>query len=274
MKCWYGSMMNKLLLVILICIFGTGIVQAEPIRLATTTSTENSGLLKVLIPYFEKQTGNVVHVLSVGTGQALRMGQDGNVDVVLVHAPTAEMRFVDAGFGLNRRSLMYNDFVIVGPTDDPANIHGENNAVRSLQKIARGKNLFVSRGDDSGTHKKELYLWKKANWKPELLWYREVGQGMGRALQIADELNAYTITDRGTWLVMRAKLSLKLLAEGDAELYNPYSIIAVNPARYPSINYLGAMSLIAWLTSVEGQNRIRNFRLQGQPLFIPTAIKN
>ncbi len=265
--------MKKTLLVAILYFFCAGLVQAEPIRLATTTSTDNSGLLKVLIPYFEKQTGHVVHVLSVGTGHALRMGQDGNVDVVLVHAPTAEMRFVDAGYGLNRRNLMYNDFVIVGPADDPANIHGENNAVRSLQKIARGKILFVSRGDDSGTHKKELYLWKKAKWIPELSWYREVGQGMGRALQMANELNAYTITDRGTWLVMRSQLSLKLLAEGDAELYNPYSIIAVNPARYPSINYLGAMSLIAWLTSVEGQNRIRNFRLEGQALFIPTAIK-
>ncbi|MEC9011698.1 MAG: substrate-binding domain-containing protein [SAR324 cluster bacterium] len=266
--------MKKTLFVALLYFFCAGLVQAEPIRLATTTSTDNSGLLKVLIPYFEKQTGHVVHVLSVGTGHALRLGQDGNVDVVLVHAPTSEMRFVDAGYGLNRRNLMYNDFVIVGPADDPANIHGENNAVRSLQKIARGKLLFVSRGDDSGTHKKELYLWKKAKWIPELSWYREVGQGMGRALQMANELNAYTITDRGTWLVMRSQLSLKLLAEGDAELYNPYSIIAVNPERYPSINYLGAMSLIAWLTSVEGQNRIRNFRLEGQALFIPTAIKN
>ena len=266
--------MKKIVFAFLFHIFGTGIIQAEPIRLATTTSTENSGLLNVIIPYFEKRTGNVVHVLSVGTGQALRMGQDGNVDVVLVHAPKAEIRFVDAGYGLNRRSLMFNDFVIVGPADDPAQIHGENDAVRSLQKIARGKYLFVSRGDDSGTHKKEVNLWKKAKWKPNLSWYLEVGQGMGRVLQMANELNAYTLTDRGTWLVMRSKLSLKLFAEGDAELYNPYSIIAVNPARYPSINYLGAMSLIAWLTSVEGQNRIRNFRLKGQPLFFPTAIIN
>jgi tungstate transport system substrate-binding protein len=141
--------MNKLLFVFLIYIYCTGFVVAEPVRLATTTSTENSGLLKVLIPYFEKQTGNVVHILSFGTGQALRMGQEGNVDVVLVHAPKDEMRFVDAGYGLNRRSLMFNDFVIVGPANDPANILGENNAVRSLQKIARGKHLFVSRGDDS-----------------------------------------------------------------------------------------------------------------------------
>ena len=266
--------MNKLLFLFLLYIYGTGFVLAEPIRLATTTSTENSGLLKVLIPYFEKQTGNVVHVLAFGTGQALLMGQEGNVDVVLVHAPKDELRFVDAGYGLNRRTLMFNDFVIVGPSNDPANILGENNVVRSLQKIARGKYLFVSRGDDSGTHKKELHLWKKAKFEPEHLWYREVGQGMGRVLQMANELRAYTITDRGTWLVMRSKLSLKLLAEGDSELYNPYSIIAVNPARFPSINYLGAMSLIAWLTSVEGQTRIRNFRLEGQTLFIPNAIKN
>ena len=266
--------MPKIILVFLLYIFSLGIVPAEPIRLATTTSTENSGLLKVLIPHFEKQTGNVVHVLSVGTGHALRLGQDGNVDVVLVHAPKAELRFVDAGYGVNRRSVMVNDFVIVGPENDPATIRGENDAVRTLQKIALGKHIFVSRGDDSGTHKKELFLWKKAKLKPKISWYREVGQGMGRVLQIASELDAYTISDRGTWLVMRSKLSLKLLAEGDPELHNPYSIIAVNPARYPGINYLGAMSLIAWLTSVEGQNHIRNFRLEGQPLFTPTAVKN
>ena len=266
--------MKKILFLVLAHFLGLGLVHAEVIRLATTTSTENSGLLKVLIPYFEKQTGNVVHVLSVGTGQALRMGQDGNVDVVLVHAPKSEMRFVDAGYGLNRRSVMFNDFVIVGPENDPAKILGEKDTVKIFQKIANAKYLFVSRGDDSGTHKKELFLWEKAKLKPGLSWYREVGQGMGRALQIANELKAYTITDRGTWLVMRSKLSLKLLAEGDAELYNPYSIIAVNPARFPSINYLGAMSLIAWLTSIEGQDRISKFSLEGQPLFFPSAIKN
>ena len=145
--------MKKIILVFLLYIFSLGIVPAEPIRLATTTSTENSGLLKVLIPHFEKQTGNVVHVLSVGTGHALRLGQDGNVDVVLVHAPKAELRFVDAGYGVNRRSVMVNDFVIVGPENDPATIRGENDAVRTLQKIALGKHIFVSRGDDSGTHK-------------------------------------------------------------------------------------------------------------------------
>lgn len=266
--------MRKILIWFLCYFFCGFFVQAEPIRLATTTSTENSGLLQELLPNFEKKTGNQVHVLSVGTGHALRMGQDGNVDVVLVHAPKAEMRFLAAGYGINRRSVMLNDFVFVGPEKDPAAIRGERDAVRALQKIARGKHLFVSRGDDSGTHKKELYLWNKAEWKPERKWYREAGQGMGRVLQMANELNAYTISDRGTWLMLRSKLLLKLLVEGDPELSNPYSIIAVNPARYPGINYLGAMSLIAWLTSVEGQKLIGNFRLAGQSLFLPTAINN
>ena len=266
--------MNKIFFSFLFYIFALGLVKGEPIKLATTTSTENSGLLKVIIPYFEKRTGNVVHVLAVGTGQALRMGQDGNVDVVLVHAPKEEMRFVDAGYGLNRRSIMFNDFVIVGPDNDPAKIQGQHDVMESLHNIAQGKYLFVSRGDDSGTHKKEVHLWKKAKLKPDLSWYREVGQGMGRVLQMANELNAYTITDRGTWLVMRSKLSLKLYVEGDSLLFNPYSVIAVNPERYPTINYLGAMSLIAWLTSVEGQNLIKNFRMKGQPLFFPTAINN
>jgi len=264
--------MNKIILVLIFLLFGRYNIDAEPIRLATTTSTENSGLLKVIIPHYESDTGYKVYVISVGTGQALRMGQDGNVDVVLVHAPKAEKRFVKAGYGINRRSLMFNDFVIVGPYDDPAKIRGHNDLLRSLEGIANGKHLFVSRGDDSGTHKKELNIWQKARLKPEISWYREVGQGMARVLQMANELNAYTITDRGTWLVMRPKLSLDLLFEGDPELYNPYSIIAVNPARFPSVNYLGAMSLIAWLTSVKGQKHIKNFRLKGERLFFPTAI--
>ena len=265
-------LVKKYLLWFLFCYLNSGIIQAEPIRLATTTSIDNSGLLREIIPHFEQKTGNVVHVLSVGTGHALRLGQDGNVDVVLVHAPNAEMHWVEAGYGVNRRSVMVNDFVILGPENDPAGIRGERNAVKTLQKIARGKHIFVSRGDDSGTHKKEMALWKKTRMKPSVTWYRETGQGMGRVLQMADELNAYTISDRGTWLVLRSKLSLKLLFEGDPELHNPYSIIAVNPSRYPGINYMGAMSLIAWLTSVDGQNQIRKFKLDGQSLFFPTAI--
>ena len=209
--------MNKIILALIFLFFVRYTIDAEPIRLATTTSTENSGLLKVIIPHYESDTGYKVHVISVGTGQALRMGQDGNVDVVLVHAPNAEKRFVKAGYGINRRSLMFNDFVIVGPDDDPAKIGSHNELLRSLEEIAFGKHLFVSRGDDSGTHKKELNLWKKARLKPELSWYREVGQGMSRVLQMANELNAYTITDRGTWIVMRSKLSLQVLVEGDSD---------------------------------------------------------
>ena len=185
-------LVKKFLLWFLFCYLNSGIIQAEPIRLATTTSTDNSGLLREIIPHFEQKTGNLVHVLSVGTGHALRLGQDGNVDVVLVHAPNAEIHWVEAGYGVNRRSVMVNDFVFVGPENDPAVIRGERDAVRSLQKIARGKHIFVSRGDDSGTHKMEMALWKKTRMKPSVTWYRETGQGMGRVLQMADELNAYT----------------------------------------------------------------------------------
>ena len=250
------------------------IVKAKSIRLASTTSTENSGLLKFLVPFFEKKTGFELKVIVAGTGQALRMAQDGNVDVILVHAPEAERRFMEYGFGVNRRSVMYNDFIFVGPEGDPAEIFGERDAIEVLRKIALKKQLFVSRGDDSGTHKKELFLWEKSKLTPEYSWYREVGQGMGRVLLMSDELNAYTITDRGTWLTMGSKLSLKLLSEGDSMLHNPYSIIAINPSRYPNVNYIGAMSLIAWITSVEGQKLINQFRIDGKILFLPTEINS
>ena len=265
---------KKYIVAVILYILCAGSNLAEPVRLATTTSTDNSGLIRELLPYFEKKTGNELLVISAGTGQALRMGQDGNVDVLLVHEPTAEKRFVEAGYGVNRRSVMFNDFVFVGPESDPAGLKGGKDAINTLKKIAVGKHIFISRGDDSGTHKKELYLWEKAGLQTHKSWYREAGLGMGRVLQIADELNAYTISDRGTWLAFKSKLSLKLLAEGDTELHNPYSMIAVNPARYPGINYLGAMSLIAWITSVEGQEKIGNFRINGQLLFTPVAVKN
>jgi len=262
------------LLVVLKCFFvTTGFDSAKNIRLASTTSTENSGLLKYLIPFFEKKTGYRVNVIVAGTGQALRMGRDGNVDALLVHAAKAERKFIKSGFGVNKRSVMYNDFIFVGPKNDPAKIFGESNALKVLEKIAIKKQLFVSRGDDSGTHKKEISLWDKANFKPEKTWYREVGQGMGRVLQISEEINAYTMTDRGTWLTMSSRLSLKILSEGDSKLHNPYSIIAVNPSRHPTINYLGAMSLIAWMTSVEGQKLINEFKINGETLFEPNAIK-
>ena len=266
---------KKYIFTAILYIFSAWSILAEPVvRLATTTSTDNSGLIRELLPYFEKETGNELLVISAGTGQALRMGQDGNVDVLLVHEPEAEELFIKAGYGVNRRAVMYNDFVFVGPESDPAGIKGESDAINTLKKIFIGKHVFISRGDDSGTHKKELVLWEKAGLKPQKSWYREAGLGMGRVLQIADELNAYTIVDRGTWLAFKSKLSLKLLADGDKRLHNQYSIIAVNPARHSGINYLGAMSLIAWITSIGGQEKIENFRINDQILFIPVAVKN
>jgi tungstate transport system substrate-binding protein len=230
-------------------------------------------LLKALLPPFEQSTGYKVHVIAVGTGKALRLGQNGDVDVVMVHAPAAEQRFVDAGHGVNHRGFMYNDFVIVGPKNDPAGVRGMRDAGAALKRIAEQQAPFVSRGDDSGTHKKELALWALTGAKPQGSWYRAAGQGMGKVLQIAAELQAYTLTDRGTWLAMQRKLTLEVLAEGDERLANPYGIIAVNPNRYPDINYKGAMALIAWVTSPEGQAIIRDFNVHGQALFIPTAVQ-
>ncbi len=241
------------------------------LRMATTTSTDNSGLLGVLLPAFEKKTGYEVHVIAVGTGKALRMGRDGDVDLVLVHAPGAEKSFVDKGYGVDRRDVMYNDFVIVGPPRDPAGIAGSSDATVALERISGKSALFISRGDDSGTHKKELGLWQSARIKPRGDWYREAGQGMGKVLQISGELDAYTLTDRGTWLAYLDKFPLKVLFEGDPRLYNPYGIIAVNPGRYPDVNYEGATRLIRWITSPAGQSLIGSFEIAGNPLFTPSA---
>ncbi len=243
----------------------------QVVRLATTTSTENSGLLGILIPPYEKLSGQKVHVIAVGTGKALRHAREGDVDVVLVHARDAEDELVEQGYGVNRRDVMYNDFVIVGPATNPAGIRGEN-AVSALTKIAGSKSVFVSRGDNSGTHKKEMKLWAGAGISPKGSWYREAGQGMGKVLQMAGELDAYTLTDRGTWLAFEQRIPLQILVQGDDHLFNPYGIIAVNPDRYPDINYLGAMGLIAWVTSPPGQQLIRDFKMAGKQLFFPSAI--
>ena len=243
------------------------------LRLATTTSTDNSGLLKQLLPAFEKSSGYKVHVIAVGTGKALRMGQDGDVDVVMVHARTDEDKFVAAGYGVNRRNLMYNDFVIVGPKRDPAGIGAIPDPAAALARIAAKEAAFISRGDESGTYKKEQELWQAAKIKPEGKWYRSIGQGMEQALQIASEMRGYTLADRGTWLALRKKLDLSVLVQGDSRLFNPYGVIAVNPARYPDVNYQGAMAFIAWLTSPEGQNQIAAFKVDGDSLFFPDAIQ-
>lgn len=241
------------------------------IRLATTTSTVNSGLLRDLLPHFSKQSGYVVHVIAVGTGKALRMGRDGDVDVVLVHAPSAEAKFIAAKYGMKRHQVMYNDFVIIGPVNDPAGIKKANNAADALKRIAHHAALFVSRGDDSGTHKKELALWQAGNIKPEGEWYRLAGQGMGKVIQMASEMNAYTLADRGTWLAFHDKSSLNILFQGDPALYNPYGIIAVNPQRYPDLNVSGAQALIKWIISAPGQELIGNFTIAGFRLFTPAA---
>jgi len=245
---------------------------AGPLRLATTTSTENSGLLAVLIPPFEKRFAIDVDVIAVGTGKALKLGQNGDVDLVLVHARQAEDAFVSEGWGVNRRDVMYNDFIIIGPASDPAGIKGSTDAAKALVKLAAAKATFISRGDDSGTHKKELSLWNAAGIKPASGAYLETGQGMGQTLNIADEKGAYCLVDRGTFLAYRGKIDLEILVEGDKRLYNPYGIIALNPARHRHVKYLAAMAFIGWVTSVEGQKIINDFRKDNKRLFHPMAV--
>ena len=247
-------------------------MESPPLRLATTTSTDNSGLLGYLLPYFEADSGYRVQVIAAGTGKALRMGRDGDVDVVLVHAPAAEQAFVDAGYGERRYAVMYNDFVLVGPQSAPRAITAANDIIAAMQAIANSPGaLFLSRGDDSGTHKKELSLWRAAGITPAGRWYRETGQSMGRVLQMAGELDAYTLTDRGTWLAYAGQSPLQIVSEGDPRLFNPYSIIAVNPKRYADINHAGAQALIDWLLSPTGQQLIGAFRVDGKRLFTPSA---
>ena len=239
------------------------------LRMATTTSTENSGLLDVIQPAFEEALDIKVHVIAVGTGKALELGRRGDVDVVLVHAKPAEEAFVAAGYGVSRHEIMYNDFIIVGPVDDPAGVHGLRDAGKALQKIAAANATFVSRGDDSGTHKKELAIWHQASIEPRGRWYRQVGQGMGKTLQIAGEMQAYTLVDRGTWLAYRANTPLKLLVADGDDLKNAYGIIAVSPERFPEVRFAAAERLIHWLESSEAHALIASYRVDGEQLFYP-----
>lgn len=244
------------------------------IILATTTSTENSGLLDYLLPRFQRQTGIQVKVVAVGTGQALKLGEDGNADVLLVHAPALEEAFMAAGYGVDRQPVMYNDFVIVGPVDDPAGVRDAGTAPGAFRRIAESQAAFVSRGDESGTHVKEKEIWQAAGTAPAGQWYRSIGQGMGQALTTAAELKAYTLSDRATFLTMKAKgLALEILLEGDRDLLNPYSVIAVNPQRYPQICYAGAKAFIEWITSLPAQELIASFGqdIYGQPVFFPDS---
>jgi tungstate transport system substrate-binding protein len=244
----------------------------EHLRLATTTSTENSGLLGYLLPTFEKAFNLKVDVVAVGSGQALKLAENGDADVVLSHAPSLEEPFVASGFGVNRRGVMYNDFVIVGPPADPAGIKGMPSATAALKTLADKQATFLSRGDESGTHVKEKELWAAAGITPSGAWYRSAGVGMGQLLQMADETRGYTLTDRGTYLSRKQKGDLVILVENDTALFNPYSLIATNPARYPTAKYIAAMQLIAWMTSVEGQKQIASYQIDGKTLFVPTAV--
>lgn len=241
------------------------------LRLATTTSTYHSGLLDYLLPVYQERTGIQVQVISVGTGAALRLAQDGDVDLVMTHAPDAEAAFVEAGHGVMPRLLMYNDFVIVGPHADPALLQSARSLKDALTNIAQGNVIFVSRGDDSGTYIKELQLWQLADQALPFDGYRSVGQGMGRVLSLADEMEGYALTDRGTWLAMKHQLDLALLFAGDEHLFNPYQVILVNPDRHPHVEYDQAKAFADWLVSDQGQMLIRNFSVDGEALFIGLA---
>ena len=241
--------------------------------LATTTSTQDSGLLDVLIPQFEKQTGYRVKTVAVGTGEALEMGEQGNADVLLVHAPSSELEFMKTGAGTNRHLVMYNDFIIVGPQSDPANIKSAKDVMEAFKRIATNKSLFFSRGDDSGTNKKELEIWKQAGISPQGDWYQETGNSMGQTLQIASEKGGYTLTDRGTYLALRDQLDLSILFEGDPVLLNIYHVIQVNPDKFPKVNAEGAKAFVDFLLSPDTQKMIGNFGKDKyeQALFTPCA---
>jgi tungstate transport system substrate-binding protein len=245
----------------------------KAVILATTTSTQDSGLLDELIPVFEKQTGYVVKTIAVGSGQAIAMGKRGEADVLLVHSPEAERALVADGAGINRRIVMHNDFVLVGPPADPAGVV-KHTAAEAFQRIAAAKALFLSRADNSGTHAQELKMWKAAGLVPDgQSWYQQTGLGMGQTLAIAAEKKAYTLSDRGTYLALRKKLGLPILHEGDPSLRNVYHVIELNPVRFPKVNTPGGRAFADFLVSKDVQKRIKEFgiALYGSPLFFPDA---
>ena len=275
-----------LLVASLALILGGAVIMATPalsgerfITVASTTSTENSGLFAHLLPKFEAATGINVRVVAVGTGQAIRIARNGDADVLFVHDRAAEERFVAAGFGVARRDVMYNDFIIVGPRDDPAGIRGLKDATAALKRIAaanagRARIPFVSRGDDSGTHKAELRLWQAAGIDVAALsgkWYLETGSGMGATLNTAAGVNGYALADRGTWLNFRNRGDLVTVVEGDRRLFNPYGVTLVNPERYPHVKAADGQAFIDWLTSPAGQDAIAGYRINGQQAFFPNA---
>ncbi len=262
----------------LLFIIGIFAVQAQQktVILATTTSTQDSGLLDILLPIFEKKTGFFVKTIAVGSGQAMAMGQKGEADVLLVHSPDAEKKFVAEGYGINRRLVMHNDFIVVGPPEDPAKIRGMKSSVEAFKKMAAAKALFVSRGDNSGTHAKEKAIWKAAGFNPEKeKWYQQTGLGMGQTLSVASEKKGYTLADRGTYLALKKNIGLDILVEGDAILLNIYHVIKVNPAKWAKVNSVGAKAFADFMVSKETQGMIKTFGVEkfGSPLFFPDAGK-
>ncbi len=265
----------RILLIALLGLAGQA-AMAEPrfLILQSTTSTQNSGLFDAILPKFAEKTGIEVRVVAVGTGQALKNARNGDGDVVLVHARAREDEFVASGHGTERRDVMFNDFVIVGPAADPAAVRGSTDAAAALARIAGSGAFFASRGDDSGTHTKERSLWKTAGIDPSGAsgtWYRETGAGMGATLNTAVAMQAYTLTDRGTWISFRNQSDFAVLVEGDPRLHNPYGVMLVSPERHPHVKAAEARTFIDWLTGPEGQAAIGAFRLDGQRLFFPNA---
>lgn len=255
----------QMLILLLIC---SNSFANERLRMSTTTSTENSGLLKVLLPPFEKRYNCTVDVISVGTGKALKLGETGDVDVVLVHARALEDAFIANGFGVNRHDVMYNDFIIIGPASDPAGVGKAKSTAEAFKKIAENGSTFISRGDESGTHQKEREIWKGVGSKPSGKWYVEAGQGMGEVISMATERRAYTLADRGTYNAYRTKKTdLKIVFEGEKGLFNPYGVIAVNPKRFPHVKFELANKFIDYITGPEGQKIIATYRVSGDPVF-------
>ena len=268
--------MKKTFQLLLAClVLFSGFVSAEEVRLkmATTTSTDNSGLLAVLNPPFEKKYNVKLDVISVGTGKAIRLGKNGDVDLIFVHAPAAEKEFIIAGSGIEREPVMHNDFVIVGPDNDPAMLKSADSAKDAMSRIVRANHVFVSRGDDSGTHKKEKNLWDLTGIKKFDDWYLSVGQGMGVVLRIADDKEAYTLTDRGTYLAFKDKMKLRIVFENDPILFNPYHVIMVNPEKHPHVKIDLARKYAEFIRSKAGQDLIRDFKVNGEILFYPDVIK-
>jgi len=256
----------------LLTLAGTARAEDRFITVASTTSTQDSGLFDYLLPIFTKKTGIGVHVVAVGTGQALKIGQQGDADVLFVHDRAGEEKFVADGYGVKREPLMYNDFIIVGPDTDPAHIKGDRDAIDAFRKIADSKAPFASRGDDSGTNRMELRLWKDAKTDVKSAsgdWYKSLGQGMGPTLNTAAAMNAYTLSDRATWSKFANKQHLVILVEGDKRLFNQYGVILVNPQKHPNVKVADGQTFIDWLISPEGQAAIAGYKIGGVQAFFP-----